>query len=100
MVQLIPLDIDGRKVMGVRVDLPQTNLIAITTEKGYIMCGALDVALLNERLAHRKIVAGRALGVRSFEDLLQAPLESVTDAAKAIGVVAGMSGRKALEKMF
>lgn len=100
MVHLIPLDIDGRQAIGVRVDLPQTHLLAITTDKGYIMCGALDVQLLNERLASRKIIAGRAVGVRSFEDLLQAPLESVTDGAKEIGIHVGMTGIEAIAKMF
>ena len=42
------------------------------------MCGALDVGLLNEKLKDRKIIAGRAVGVRTIEQLLNAPLESVT----------------------
>ena len=50
------------------------------------MCGALDVALLNDRLRERGVIAGRAVGVRTLEELLAAPLESVTDAARAIGV--------------
>lgn len=100
MVHLIPLDIEGRQAVGIRVNLPQTQLIVITTEIGYIMCGALDVGLINERLADRKIIAGRAVGVRSFEDLLQAPLESVTDGAKELGIHVGMSGLEAVSKMY
>jgi uncharacterized protein YunC (DUF1805 family) len=60
------------------------------------MCGALDVGLLNERLKDRAIIAGRAVGVRTLEQLLNAPLESVTDAAQALGITAGMSGREAV----
>ena len=63
------------------------------------MCGALDVALLNEKLANRKIIAGRAVGVRTIDDLLKAPLESITFEAKAYGIEEGMTGKEALLKM-
>ncbi|MCY8582786.1 YunC family protein, partial [Bacillus haynesii] len=63
------------------------------------MCGALDVALLNDKLKDRKIVAARAVGVRTIDQLLEAPLESVTDAARELGIHPGMSGKDALLKM-
>ncbi|KIL36753.1 hypothetical protein SD71_05720 [Cohnella kolymensis] len=96
MVSVIPLQIEGRTAIGVEVLLPKTTLLAITAGEGYIMCGALDVQLLNERLKDREIIAGRAVGVRTIEQLLNAPLESVTDAARALGIAAGMSGREAI----
>ena len=64
------------------------------------MCGALDVGLLNEKLADRKIIAGRAVGVRTIDDLLKAPLESVTYEARAYGIEEGMIGEEALLKMI
>lgn len=100
LVQLKPIDIDGRIALGVEVKLPKTTLLVITTDKGYIMCGALDVALLNERLSDRNIIAARALGVRTLEQLLEAPLESVTHTAESMGITAGMTGREALLKMM
>jgi uncharacterized protein YunC (DUF1805 family) len=100
MIQVKPIQIDNRTAIGITVDLPKTTLIAVTTDKGYIMCGALDVALLNDRLKDRRIVAGRAVGVRTLEDLLEAPLESVTDAAKQLGITPGMIGRDAVLKMM
>ena len=63
------------------------------------MCGALDVALLNERLGDRGIVAGRAVGVRTLEELMDAPLESVTVAAEALGITTGMKGADAVRLM-
>lgn len=99
MVEVKPIDIDGRTCIGITVELPKTTLIAVTTDKGYIMCGALDIGLLNERLKDRRIVAGRAVGVRSIEQLLEAPLESVTCEAEALGIHPGMKGREALRKM-
>lgn len=100
MIEAKPIVIEGRTVMGVTVQLPKTTLISISTDIGYIMCGALDVALLNERLKERKIVAGRATGVRTIEDLLEAPLESVTHEAERRGIVPGMKGRDALLLMM
>jgi len=100
LVTVKPIEIEGHTVIGVHVELPKTNLIAIKTEKGYIMCGALDVALLNEKLADRGIIAGRAVGVRSLDDLLHFPLESVTTKAEELGIVPGMTGREALLKML
>jgi uncharacterized protein YunC (DUF1805 family) len=100
MVTVKPIVIEGHTVIGVHVELPKTNLLAIKTDKGYIMCGALDVALLNEKLSERGIVAGRAVGVRSLEDLLNFPLESVTTKAEELGIIPGMTGRDALLKMI
>lgn len=99
MVKVIPIQIDDWTAIGVEVLLPKTTLLAITAGEGYIMCGALDVQLLNERLKDREIIAGRAVGVRTFQQLLDAPMESVTDAAQAIGVTIGMSGKDAIRLM-
>lgn len=101
MMRMIPFTLEnGETVLGVEVNLPKTNLLAITTDKGYIMCGALDVALLNERLKSREIIAGRAVGVRTLEELMEAPLESVTFTAEKLGIVAGMKGSDALRLML
>ena len=100
MIEMKPIDIDGRQVLGIEVKLPKTTLLVITTDKGYIMCGALDIALLNERLSDRNIIAARAVGVRTLEQLLDAPLESVTHTAESIGITSGMTGKEALVKMM
>ncbi|MBM7096994.1 DUF1805 domain-containing protein [Bacillus sp. H-16] len=99
MIDVQPMFIDGKPFTAVTVKLPKTNFMAVTNDVGYIMCGALDVALLNEKLAARKIVAGRAVGVRTIDDLLNAPLESVTYEAEYLGIHAGMSGKEALLRM-
>jgi uncharacterized protein YunC (DUF1805 family) len=96
MVKVIPLQIDEWTAIGVEVLLPKTTLLAITAGEGYIMCGALDIGLLNERLKDRQIIAGRAVGVKTFQQLLDAPMESVTDAAHALGITVGMSGKDAI----
>lgn len=100
MMQMVPVTLDnGVTVLGVEVKLPKTTLVVLSTDKGYIMCGALDVGLLNERLKDRGIIAGRAVGVRTLDELLNAPLESVTHAAEALGITVGMTGSEALKLM-
>lgn len=93
------LMIDGQEFQAVTVSLPKTTLLTVSNDKGYIMCGALDVGLLNHVLADRKIIAGRAVGVKTIEQLLAAPLESVTLEAESYGIRAGMVGSDALLKM-
>ncbi|WP_110064810.1 YunC family protein [Cytobacillus oceanisediminis] len=100
MIDLKPIDIDGHTFLSVSVQLPKTNLLVVTNDKGYIMCGALDVGLLNEKLKDRKVIAGRAVGVKTIEQLLNAPLESVTYEAEELGIYKGTIGREALLKML
>jgi uncharacterized protein YunC (DUF1805 family) len=100
MIHLEPIEINGHTFLSVSVKLPKTNLLAVTNDKGYIMCGALDVALLNEKLRDRKVIAARAVGVKTIEELLNAPLESITFEAEELGITEGMIGREALLKMI
>ncbi|MEK3807296.1 MULTISPECIES: YunC family protein [unclassified Metabacillus] len=100
MVSMTPIMIGSHQFTAITVALPKTNFMAVTSDKGYIMCGALDVALLNEKLKERGIIAGRAVGVRTIEQLLDAPLESITFEAENRGIHVGMSGRDALLRMI
>ncbi|MGN7454605.1 YunC family protein [Paenibacillus pasadenensis] len=102
MMQLVPIPLgDGMTALGVEVKLPKTTLLAVTTDKGYIMCGALDVALFdsNPKLKERGVLAARAVGVRTLQELLDAPLESVTEAAQAAGLSVGMTGIDAVRRL-
>ena len=100
MIYMEPVSIDGKTFLAVTVQLPKTTLLTVSNDKGYIMCGALDVGLLNDRLKDRQIVAGRAVGVKTIEELLNAPLESVTLEAEKYGITKGTVGREALLKMI
>lgn len=99
LIELSPIEIDGHTFLAVTVLLPKTTLLTVSNDKGYIMCGALDVSLLNEKLKDRQIIAGRAVGVRTIDQLLNAPLESVTWEAEELGIHQGMIGKDALLKM-
>ena len=99
MVSLESLLIEGHSFTAVTVRLPKTTLLTISNDNGYIMCGALDVGLLNNHLADRKIIAGRSVGVKTIDQLLIAPLEMVTYEAERLGILEGMIGKEALLKM-
>lgn len=99
MITVNPLEIDGMFFTAITVELPKTNLLMISSDIGYIMCGALDVDLLNEKLADRNVIAGRAVGVKTIDDLLHAPLQKVTDASRSYGWEVGMIGKEALGRI-
>ncbi|MET1248213.1 DUF1805 domain-containing protein [Sporolactobacillus sp. STCC-11] len=99
MIDAQPFTIDGALYQGISVSLPKTTLLVITGKNGYIMCGALDVQLLNDKLADRNVLAGKAVGVRTLDDLLHAPLAEVTVGAEKLGIHVGTTGVDALKKM-
>ena len=100
MVEVQPIAIGDGWAMGITVALPRTRLVVAAVPAGYIMCGALDVELLDRVLGERRIVAGRVLGVRSLQDLLEKPLESVTAEAAVLGLCPGQSGEEALRRLL
>mgnify|MGYP001336621697 CR=1 FL=1 len=98
MITVNPIEIEGMQFTAVSVELRKTTLLTISNEVGYVMCAALDVDIFNEipKLKERKVIAGRAVGVRTIDQLLHAPLEKVTDASKEYGWKEGMTAKEAL----
>ena len=92
------INIEGYEFLSYEVELPKTTLFVVANEVGYIMCAALDIDFFNnsEKLRARKIIAGRAEGVRSIEQLLEAPLAKVTIACDELGIKPGTIGKDAL----
>lgn len=99
MINLEIVDLDGAKAIGVSVELPQTRALTISTERGYISAGHMDLPFLEGRHPERKILAARVTNVRSIADLLEAKVYDCTPAATAAGVEPGMTGRAALLRM-
>ena len=97
MMEVKPLWIENYPFTAISVALPKTNLLVITNEIGYVMCGALDVDLLNDKLKDRGVIAGREVGVKTMDDLLNGQLNKVTlEANKKFGWKEGMSIKEAL----
>jgi uncharacterized protein YunC (DUF1805 family) len=43
MIRLEPVILNDFTALAIEVKLPKTTLLAVTTDKGYIMCGAISV---------------------------------------------------------
>jgi uncharacterized protein YunC (DUF1805 family) len=83
--------------LGVRVELPDSPpLLVITAEKGFVMCGFLNMEAA-ERIG---VTAAMVSGVKTFEDVLNAQVKAVTSKAKSLGIQEGMKGADALKHMF
>jgi uncharacterized protein YunC (DUF1805 family) len=100
MITMVPVELDGGTAIGTMVELPKTRVLSISTEKGYVMCGVLNVPELDRIHPERRIIAARVIGVREIEHLLHAKVVEATDEAKKLGIKEGMTGKEALEKMI
>ncbi len=67
-------------------------LLIVKAPKGFLACGYIDVETCNRTGEACAIVTG----VRNHDEMLAAPLHAVSEAAKALGLRTGMSGRDAL----
>ncbi len=97
MISITSLKVDGKACLGVRVELPDSPpLLLIIAEKGFVMCGFLNVEAA-ERLG---IATAMVSGVKTFDDVLEAQVKALTSKAKSFGVEVGMKGTEALKHMF
>ena len=97
MINVTSLKVDGICFSALRVDLPDCSapLLLIIADKGFVMCGFLNV----EAAEKLNVVAAVVSGVKSFEDVLNAQVKTVTNKAKSLGVEVGMRGDEALRWM-
>ncbi len=95
------IEVAGGSCFGVTVNLPKTKLMTIVApDVGYIMCGVLNVPAMDELHGERGIIAGRVIRVKTYEDMLKAKIQMVTDMGRRIGIEVGMTGGEALSKML
>lgn len=97
MIDVSSLRVDGKACLGLRVDLPECSapMLLIMGEKGFVMCGLLNVEAA-ERL---NVAAAVVSGVKTFDDVLTAQVKATTSKAKGLGVELGMKGSEALKHM-
>ena len=84
---------NGKQAKGIAVPMGPLNVVSVYTETGMIGCGAFDVMALDKF----EYPAGKVTGVATVEDVLQAELIQVNQAAQNKGLREGMTGREALE---
>jgi uncharacterized protein YunC (DUF1805 family) len=64
-------------------------------EKGFVMCGFLNV----ESAEKLGVTAAVVSGVKTFDDVLNGQVKAVTSKAKNLGIEVGMKGADALKLM-
>jgi len=90
------IKLENGTAQGLKWEFENASLLLIKAEKGYVMCGYLNMETA-DKLGD---IAAVVSGVDSFEDVLQASVKSVSKKARDLGIEEGMAGRQALEKMF
>jgi len=97
VISIMSVKVDDKTCLGVRIELPDSPpLLVITAEKGFVMCGFLNMEAA-ERIG---ATAAMVSGVKTFEDVLNAQVKAATSKAKSLGVQEGMKGADALKHMF
>ena len=96
MISVTTLRVDGKSFMGLRTDLPDSPpLLLIIGEKGFVMCGFLNV----ESAEKLGVTAAVVSGIKTFDDVLNGQVKAVTSKAKNLGIEVGMKGADALKLM-
>ena len=96
MISVTTLRVDGKSFTGLRTDLPDSPpLLLIMGEKGFLMCGFLNV----ESAEKLGVTAAVVSGVKTFDDVLNGQVKAVTSKAKNLGIEVGMKGADALKLM-
>jgi len=97
MIVVKQLEIKGKRVIGVEIrNLGNVPLILVKADKGYIMCGYLNIEIA-EKLGD---AAAIVTGVSSVEELFEKTVKAVTSKARNLGIEPGMKGKEALEKLI
>ena len=84
--------IDGRNFTAFEAATPNTKVLFIRGDSGFLGCGYFSLETADKVGDAAAIVTG----VKSFDDMLAAPVKAVSAAAAARGVRPGMTGREAL----
>ena len=79
---------------GIELELSkESNLLVITGDKGYIMCGYLNINTAQKR----NDVACIVTGVKTIEDMLNSNVAALTAKAQELGISMNMPVKIALE---
>ena len=95
------LQFEGGQAIGTSHRWPGGQYCAIHTDRGLVGCGIYDIRAANEFNLVVAIARGTpAKPLCVPEDLFDAKILEVSQAAEALGVSPGMTGREAVEKLL
>lgn len=96
MIEKREINIKGKTIECLEVNLGRAKLVLAVAPLGFIMCGYLDMAAAGRLNDAACIVRG----VNSIEELLNAEISDVSAKAKKLGICAGMKAKDALGKLI
>jgi len=98
LIDVTPLQINGKTAIGLKVELPESPapLVMIIARLGFVCCGFLNI----EAAEKLNVTAAMVSGVKSFDDVLNAEVRAATSKAQTLGVKAGMKGKEALKLLL
>lgn len=98
MVTMEELPVGAGKAMGTMITAPggegHPNMIQVQCDKGYLMCGYLNLEAA-EKFGDAAVLVGGA----DFSAVLANPIKGMTTAAASLGVKEGMTGAAAAEAL-
>jgi len=87
--------VEGKPVIGLKVNLTPAPFLMIVCQKGVLACGLFNVEVANKLGTSAAMVTG----VSSFKDMLNAKVVKATAKARELGVTEGISGREAVLRL-
>jgi uncharacterized protein YunC (DUF1805 family) len=97
MIKIDKISAGGGTFQGLKVELKHLPpLLLIEGEKGFVMCGYLNIDAAESLGATAAVVSG----VNSFEDVLDAEIKTSTTKAKALGLEPGRVVRDVIKALI
>jgi uncharacterized protein YunC (DUF1805 family) len=93
MICVDVVESEGKRLLGVKIDLPNAPLLLLLYKDITIGCGYINAEAM-EKLGNAACIV---TGVRTFEDVLDAEIRVVTKKASEKGAKVGMKVREFLE---
>ncbi len=99
-IRITPVECNGKACLGLEAAWTGSQFVMIVAEKGLVSCGVVDMDVMGNAGAAIAVSRGKPENpLVTTEDLLNAPIMDVTPQAAALGILVGMSGREALERL-
>lgn len=93
MIHVERLEVRGKSLLGVRIEMPQTpQMLILLGKRGFVMCGYLNLEVAERLGAAAAIVTG----VNTFEDVLNARIKATTSKGDALGLKPGSVVRETI----
>lgn len=101
MIKVNCIETKKGEAITIDIEVPKAHLLLIRANKGFIMCAALNIRILDELHPERCIIAATVKGIKSIDEMLEKKINEATLEAQKLGINPGeTNGREALEKMM